>query len=353
MERLTAVKKGITPLDQRAMEAARLRQDELTKPQKSLGKLEELAIQMAGITHEVTPEIGRRVSILFAADHGVTEEGISAYPQEVTLQMVQNFVQGGAGINVLAQQAGALILLLDIGMAADLPLTGVRQEKIKYGTDNIVEGPAMTRDEALASLEVGIKVVEELKEEKVSIIGLGEMGIGNTTASSAVLAAFSKRPLPQLVGQGAGITKEELPHKIQVVEQALAKNRPDASDPVDVLAKVGGLEIGGMAGVFLAAARWRIPVIIDGFISGVAALLAFQIHPLVKEYMIPSHVSQEPGHAATMELLGLKPTLNLNMRLGEGTGAALMMHVVDAACRIQKGMATFAEAQVSGKKESL
>lgn len=349
MEELAVVRKGITPLDMEAMEQARARQDQLTKPQGSLGYLEDLVVQMAGITREVNPELGRRVSLLFAADHGVTEEGISAYPQEVTLQMVKNFIHGGAGINVLAEQAGAEILLVDIGMAEDLDLEGLQREKVKYGTENMVKGPAMTREEALSSLKVGIKVAEQLKEEKASIVGLGEMGIGNTTASSAVLAAFSKRSLTDLVGRGTGIDQERLLHKIQVVEKALAKNRPDPADPVDVLAKVGGLEIGGMAGVYLGAARWRIPVIIDGFISGVAALLAFKLHPLVREYMIPSHASQEPGHAAAMDLLGVKPVLDLHMRLGEGTGAALMMHMVAAACQIQKKMATFTEAQVSGK----
>ena len=332
-----------------ARKKASERQDQLTKPRGSLGKLEEIAIWLAGVKGLAKPRVDDKVCLVFAADHGVVEEGVSAYPQEVTAQMFFNFLQGGAAINVLARQVGARMELVDIGVRADLDLEGVRSEKIRPGTANMARGPAMSRREAEASLEVGFNVAEDLKHQGVDIIGLGEMGIGNTTASSAVLAALTHRPLAEIVGPGTGIPEDKMAHKIQVIKGALELNSPDPDDPVDVLAKVGGLELGGMAGTILGAAYNRLPVIVDGFISSVALLIASSINPSVRGYTIASHSSQEPGHGPTLSTLGIKPPLELGMRLGEGTGAALMMNVVEAATLIQGEMATFAEASVSDK----
>ena len=340
----------IGSLDEKAMEEALKKQNCLTKPKGSLGVLEDLAIQAAGITGKVWPEIGDKVIITMAADHGVVAEGVSAYPQEVTLQMLNNFVQGGAAINVLARHVGARVLVVDIGVAAAVELKGVLNKKIRWGTDNLAKGPAMSRSEAIAAVEAGIAVVNNEVGRGARVIGTGDMGIGNTTSSSTILAAFSSLPAEKIVGRGTGVDDGSWLRKIRAVYEALAVNRPDPRDALDVLAKVGGLEIGGLAGCILGAAARRVPVIIDGFISGAAALIAAQIEPKTRQFMIASHLSAEPGHRFVLDLLGLEPILKMNLCLGEGTGAALVMSLLDASLKIGSEMATFESAGVSGKK---
>ncbi|MDN5347346.1 MAG: nicotinate-nucleotide--dimethylbenzimidazole phosphoribosyltransferase [Clostridia bacterium] len=340
---------AIKPLDNEAQAKAQARLDNLTKPPGSLGVLEDLARILAGITGRLPTSLPRKTHILMAGDHGVVANGVSAFPQEVTAQMVFNFVNGGAAINVLARHAGAELLLVDIGVAADLPdLPGLLKRKVAYGTANLAEGPALTREQAVAALEVGIEVANDCIRRGTELLGIGEMGIGNTTPSTAILAALSGLPVREIIGRGTGIDDNRLELKIKAIEQGLKVNRPNPDDGLDVLAKVGGLEIAGMAGVILAGAAARVPVIIDGFISGAAALIAAKLNKLCCHYLLASHLSEEPGHRIMLEMLGLQPMLNMRMRLGEGTGAALGMTLVDAAVKIFNEMATFAEAGVAG-----
>ena len=359
MDRINAIRKQITSVDIGKMERAQERLDTLTKPPGSLGKLEEIAKLIVGITGKENPVLEKKIIFTFAADHGVVKEGVSAFPQAVTGQMVYNFLSGGAGINVLARHAGARVVVADLGVASDLkPDSRLIIRKINYGTKNMAEGPAMTRDEALRSIEAGIEIFEEefsrgsgipLEAGKngVDIVGTGEMGIGNTTAATAITATFTNMPLAQLTGRGTGLNDKELENKIRVIEKALAVNKPDIKDPIDVLAKVGGFEIGGLTGVILAASARRVPVVIDGFISGAAALIAYCLEPKTKEYMIASHASVERGHICALNYIGLKPIFDLELRLGEGTGAALAMGIIDASLKIMTEMATFKGAQVS------
>lgn len=342
---------GIGSLDLEAMQKVQERLDSLTKPPGSLGRLEELAVQLAGITGQSFPVGSRKKVVVMAADHGVVDEGISAYPREVTAQMVANFVRGGAGINVLAKLAGAGVRVVDIGVAGEIDVPGVTRAKVRSGTANFTRERAMSRQEAEKAIAIGISLAEEEVAAGVKLLATGEMGIGNTTASSAVMAALTGYPPPAVVGRGTGLDEKGVAHKAAVVEKALALHNPDPKDPVDVLSKVGGLEIGGLAGLVLGAASLRCPVIIDGFISTVAALVAVRLNPQVLNFLIPSHLSQEPGHDLLLEYMELKPYLQMNMRLGEGTGAALAMHLVEASARILKEMATFDEAGVSGKLE--
>lgn len=342
---------AIKPLDGGAMELAAARQDQLTKPQGSLGVLEELSIRLAGIQADPLPSINRKVIIVMAGDHGVVSEGISAFPQEVTPQMVANFAAGGAGINVLARHSGAEVRVVDIGVAAEVDVPGVADRKVRPGTANMVEGPAMTREEAIASIEAGIDVAAEEIAGGADLLGTGEMGIGNTTPSSAILTVFSGADIVHTTGRGTGIDTGGLNLKREVIRRAIERNRPDSKDAIDVLAKVGGLEIGGLAGVILGAASNRVPVVIDGFISSAAALVAARLCSTAREYMIASHVSVEPGHKLLLEELGLKPMLFMDMRLGEGTGAALAAGLVEASARVLSEMATFADAGVAEKEE--
>jgi nicotinate-nucleotide--dimethylbenzimidazole phosphoribosyltransferase len=345
---LDRVLKAIKPLDSTAMAAARHRQDSLTKPHGSLGRLEELSIQIAGIKGEPTPKIEYKAIITMAADHGVVAEGVSLYPQEVTRQMVINFLKGGAAINVLANEIGARVIVVDMGVIGGFqPLPGLLCKMIDFGTKNMARGPAMTRQQAIDGIEAGIKVVEAEMSKRLDIVGTGDMGIGNTTASSAIFAAISRKPAKKLTGKGTGIDNEQLAHKIKIIDRALSINKPNSKDPIDVLAKVGGFEIGGLVGVILAGAAHRIPVVIDGFISGAAALVATGLSRQVKDYLIAAHLSAEAGHELLLDFLGVKPLLNLNMRLGEGTGAALGIFLAKAAVRTLNQMATFAEAGVS------
>ena len=348
---LDTILKEIKPLDTSAMAAAQSRQNSLTKPHGSLGRLEELSIQLAGIKGTASPKLEHKSIIVMAADHGVVAETVSLYPQEVTRQMVLNFLKGGAAINALAGQIGARVIVVDMGVKGGFqPLPGLLCKMIDFGTQNITQGPAMTRQQAVDSIEAGIQAVEAEMAKRLDIIGTGDMGIGNTTASSAIFAAMSGRPPKKITGRGTGIGDKQLAHKIKVIERALSVNKPNPKDPIDVLSKVGGFEIGGLVGVMLAGAAYRIPVVIDGFISGAAALIAAGLSPQAKDYLIAAHISAEAGHELLLQFLGLKPLLNLNMRLGEGTGAVIGIFLADAAARTLSQMATFAQAGVSEAK---
>ncbi len=341
---------GIRPIDRKAMEEARIRQDSLTKPQGSLGDLELLSIQVAGILHNPRPRISRKVIFTLAGDHGIAQEGVSAYPPEVTGQMVMNFLNGGAGINVLGRLVGAEIVVADLGVASlSESHLRLKRKKVAAGTRSMAKGPAMTRKEAIRSIEAGIELVEEELGKGIDLLGTGDMGIGNTTASSAITASMTVTDAALVTGKGAGLDQQGLRRKEEMIRKALELNRPNPADPIDVLSKVGGFEIGGIAGIILAGAKNGIPVVLDGFISGAAALIANGLSPLVKPYLIASHRSVEAGHGKILEYLGLKPLLNLGLRLGEGTGAALGIFLVEASCRLLSEMATFGEAGVSGK----
>ena len=349
---LEEIVEKIAPLDDDAMEAARRRQDSLIKPQGALGRLEELSIRVAGITGNPRPEIKKKMIVTMAGDHGVTEEGVSAYPKEVTAQMVYGFLGGRAAINVLARHVGAEVVVVDMGVAHDFEDAAFRQglinKKVGYGTNNIAKGAAMSYEDAVRSIEAGIEVFKEFCGD-ADIVGVGDMGIGNTTPSSAITAFVTGRPPEEVTGRGTGLDDAGLQRKINAVRRALEVNEPRRDDAIDILAKLGGFEIGGMAGVILAAAAERTPVVIDGFISGAAALIAYELAPQVKDYLIASHRSVERGHDAIYEHIGLKPLFDLRMRLGEGTGAALAIGIVEAACKILNEMATFEEAGVSKK----
>ena len=315
---------AIGPLDEEAIAACQLRLDNLTKPLGSLHGLEHLAARLAGITRRPRPFGLKKCIVLMAADHGVAAEGVSAYPPEVTPQMVANFCRGGAAINVFARHAGADLVLVDIGVAADLPaLPGLRREKVGYGTANIARGPAMSRADVLRAVETGARVVREQLAAGAEVVGLGEMGIGNTTPSTAIIACYSGKAPTELAGRGTGLTDAALAHKAAVIAQALAVNRPDPADPLAVLAKLGGLEIAGLVGVILAAAAGRAAVVLDGVTTSAAALIATRLAPAARDYLVGSHFSCEPAHKEALALMGVSAYLHLNMRLGEGTGAAL------------------------------
>ncbi len=342
----------IKPLDKGAMDSARSRQDVLTKPQGSLGRLEELSIKLAGIQGRAIPQIRHKVIFTMAGDHGVVAEGVGNWPQEVTAQMVSNFLSGGAGINVLARHAGVKVVVVDMGVATKLePHPQLVSRKIAPGTQDMFLRPAMTPEQAVRAVETGIELVGSELAKGLDIVGTGDMGIGNTTSSSAIFAAMTGEAVAEVTGRGTGISDEQLAHKIEVVKRALAVNRPDPKQPLDVLAKVGGFEIGGLAGVMLAAAAYRIPIVLDGFISGAAALIAVALAPRLKDFLIAAHVSAEAGHKVLLRHLRLKPLLDLGMRLGEGTGAVLGIFLAEAAARTLAEMSTFAEAGVSEREK--
>jgi nicotinate-nucleotide--dimethylbenzimidazole phosphoribosyltransferase len=348
---LSRVLKQIKPLNSQAIEAARARQNELTKPRGSLGRLEELSVKIAGIKGEIIHGFNHKVIVTMAADHGVVEEGVTLYPPEVTKQMVFNFLRGGAGINVLARFIGARVVVVDMGVAGGFePHPNLICKMIDFGTKNMAKGPAMTRQQALDAIEAGIAVVDAEIAKGLDIVGTGDMGIGNTTASSAIATAITGEPVEKLTGRGEGLDNEQLLRKVEVIQKALDVNKPNPRDPVDVLTKVGGFEIGGLAGVMLGAAAHHIPVVIDGFISGAAALIATELAPGLKDYLIAAHLSAESGHKILLQYLGLTPLLSLEMRLGEGTGAALGIAIVEAAVKTLAEMATFSEAGVSKEK---
>ncbi|UOY09872.1 nicotinate-nucleotide--dimethylbenzimidazole phosphoribosyltransferase [Methanonatronarchaeum sp. AMET6-2] len=339
----------IQPLDDDAMELARERQDSLTKPRGSLGRLEELSIQIAGIMGEM-PKIDSKAIFTMAGDHGVVDEGVSAYPQEVTGQMVLNFLKGGAAINVLSSEADARSIVVDMGIKSEIEHPELVVNKIGHGTDNMADGAAMSRSDAVKAIESGIEIFnKEHSEKEIDLVGIGDMGIGNTTPSSAIISCFTGKDVEEVTDRGTGIDDEAYRHKIETIEKAIEINKPNSDDPIDVLSKVGGYEIGGMAGVALAAASKNVPVVVDGFISGAAALLAYELQPEIKNYLIASHDSVETGHTATLNHIGVVELVDFDMRLGEGTGAALTMPVIQSACRVLTDMMTFEEARVSDK----
>lgn len=342
----------IIPIDQDAMEAAKLRQNDLTKPVGSLGRLEEVSIQLAGIYRDQMPKIKDKVIIILAGDHGIATAGVSAYPQEVTPQMVLNFLSGGAAINALAGHINARILVVDMGVAFEFePHPDLLNKKIAFGTQNMLEGPAMTREQAKASINAGIEVVTAEIEKGLDIVGTGDMGIGNTTPSSAIASVITGESPAKIAGRGTGIDDKGFARKISAIETAINVNKPDSKDGLDILTKVGGFELGGLAGVILGAAAHNKAVMVDGFISTAAAMIAVCIAPEVKSYLISAHRSQESGHQLMLEWLELDPLIDLDFRLGEGTGAALGISIAEAACKVLAEMSTFAEAGVSEKEE--
>jgi nicotinate-nucleotide--dimethylbenzimidazole phosphoribosyltransferase len=343
--------RSIKPVEPLRLKTAQAHLDCLTKPPGSLGLLEELAKKYASIRDTDHPSINRKSVIVFAADHGVTEEGISAYPAEVTPQMVQNFLAGGAAVNVLARQQNAEVLVVDIGVNHKFaPHPQLLDRKIAYGTRNLAKEPAMTRDQAEEAITIGIQLAGQL--EGVDLLATGEMGIGNTTASSAIFCALSGLPADQITGRGTGIDDKTLDKKISVIEQALALHVPDPQDPIDILAKVGGFEIAGIMGLLIGAAAKNIPVVVDGFISSAGASLAIKMNPLVKDYIFSSHRSAEPGQQVFFDLIESPPLFDLKMRLGEGTGAVLAFNLIEAAIKIYSEMATFQSAGISDREKT-
>jgi nicotinate-nucleotide--dimethylbenzimidazole phosphoribosyltransferase len=339
---------AIPPLDLAAAALVQRRLDGKTKPRGSLGRLEELAGALAAIQGAGSPRVDAKAVVVMAGDHGVAAEGVSAFPQEVTAQMVANFAAGGAAINVLARHAGARVVVVDMGVKAPIPgLPGVRDLRIGPGTRNLARGPAMTREEATRAIEAGIGVASGLADEGVKVIGIGEMGIANTTAASALTAAFTGRAPAEVTGRGTGIDDAAHRHKVEVVGHALEVNRPDLADALGILAALGGFEIAGLAGVVLGAAARRVPVVMDGFIASSAALAAARLAPRAADALLASHRSVEAGHRAILEALRKRPLLDLDLRLGEGTGAALAFHLLDAAVRVLEEMATFEGAGVT------
>jgi nicotinate-nucleotide--dimethylbenzimidazole phosphoribosyltransferase len=346
-EQLASHLAEITPVDQHFISEAQDRLDHLTKPPGSLGRLEECARQVAGICRTLTPDMSRKTIITFAGDHGVVAEGVSTVPAEVTPQMVANFLAGGAGVNVLARHVGAEVRVVDVGVAVPVAGDGLISARVRAGTDNIRIGPAMSEAEALAAIQVGILVARDAIKDGTGLLGTGDMGIGNTTPSAALFAAFLGFKPEEITGRGTGITDDVLAHKIQVITDALAVNKDRCTTPLATLAAVGGLEIAGICGMILEAARTKIPVVVDGFISSAGALCAMQMNPFVMEYCFFSHMSAEQGHRLFFEKTGVEPLLHLGLRLGEGTGAALAMSVIESGVKIMTEMATFAEAGVS------
>lgn len=351
MGKLDELLRGIAPVDTTKTNLIQIQLDSLTKPQGSLGRLEELARKYCLITGRNKPVLANKLIFTFAADHGVVEENVSAYPREATSQMVYNFLRGGAGVNVLARQAGARVIVVDMGVDHDFESApGLEIRKTGRGTKNISKGPAMTRDEAEQAVLAGIELVGKYRDG-LDILGTGDMGIGNTTPSSAIVSVLTGITPEKATGRGTGVDDASLKKKIAIVKRAILVNRPDPRDPIDVLSKIGGYEIGGIAGLVLGGALYRVPIVLDGFISTAGALIAAGLNPLVKEYIIASHQSLEIGHRKTLEHLEQVPLFDLNLRLGEGTGAALGISLVESGLRILSEMATFASAGVAQKKQ--
>jgi nicotinate-nucleotide--dimethylbenzimidazole phosphoribosyltransferase len=348
MQLLEKTLAGIRPVDPVLLASAQALLDNKTKPLGSLGRIEEFGRRYAAIQGSMKPVLGKKIIFTFAGDHGVVAEGVSAFPQEVTPQMVFNFLNGGAGVNVLARHAGADVRVVDMGVNFDFgTVAGLIDRKVASGTQNLAKGPAMSREEAVKALEAGIALALEAKAEGVTLLGTGDMGIANTTPSSAIIAAISGISVRELTHRGTGINDEALERKILVIEQGLAVNRPDPADPLDVLAKVGGFEIAGIAGLVLGAAAAGIPVVVDGFISTAGALLASEFHPQVRDYIFAAHKSVEIGHSVMLQRIGVEPILDLQLRLGEGTGAALAMMLIEAGVKVLTEMASFEDAGVS------
>jgi nicotinate-nucleotide--dimethylbenzimidazole phosphoribosyltransferase len=339
---------AITPACHDSARAAQACLDQKTKPRGSLGRLEEVATRLASMYRRADPELPAKAVVVMAADHGVAVEGVSAYPADVTGQMVRNFVAGGAAINVLARQHNARLIVVDMGVKAALDgPPEVRSRRLGAGTANFAHGPAMSRETAIRALEIGIGLAAELHQAECRLLAVGDMGIANTTAASAIAAAMLGLKSADVTGRGTGVDDARLRLKMAIIDQALEINKPDATDPLDVLAKVGGFEIAGLAGVMLGAAAHKVPVVLDGFITGAAALIAAGLCPVVREYLIASHRSAEPGHVFILRHLGLQPLFDLELRLGEGTGAVLALSLIESSLRILREMATFASAGVT------
>jgi len=348
---IAQVCRQIEPVDQAWLSAARERQLTLTKPPGSLGRLEEIANRLAAIQRTATPVVTKKRIYVVAGDHGITIEGVSAYPREVTPQMVDNFLRGGAAINVLGRAGGIEVRIVDAGVDADLSnRVGLIHSKVVRGTANFAVGPAMTRVEAETCLTAGIELGQAAANDGITLLGIGEMGIGNTTAASAISSVLLKCDPEAVTGRGTGVDDEGLAQKIAVIRRAIEINRPDSRDATDILAKVGGAEIGVMAGIVLGAAANHLPIVADGFISTAAAALALTLQPNVRDYLFNGHRSAERGQTALIEFIGEEPLLDLSMRLGEGTGAALAMHIIEGAVKLLGEMATFADAGVSNKQ---
>ncbi|PID26477.1 MAG: nicotinate-nucleotide--dimethylbenzimidazole phosphoribosyltransferase [Candidatus Cloacimonadota bacterium] len=351
-KRLEEYLSKIEPKDLEFGEKARKRQDNLTKPQGSLGRLEDISIEVASMTRSEKPTIDRKVNFVCAGDHGVASEGVSAFPQEVTVQMVYNFISGGAAINVLAKNSGAEVVIGDFGIASkmDIDHPNYFDKKVGFGTKSFIKDRAMSKEDAIKSILNGIELFEEVNSKKrIDLVSIGEMGIANTTPATAILSTITGESVEDITGRGSGINDSSLLRKIEVIKEGLKLHNPDKNDGIDILSAIGGYEIGGMAGVVLAAAIYKIPVVIDGFISTSAALIAQKLSPLVTDYIIASHSSVEHGHIKMLDQLGKKPLFDLNLRLGEGTGAVLAMNIVEGAVRTLSEMATFEEASVSNR----
>ena len=336
----------VTPLDKAAMKEAKKRQDMLAKPPGSLGRLEELSVQLAGITGNIQNEIKNKTLLVFCADNGVIEEGVASAPQSVTLAQTINLTRNKTGAAVLANHTGCKVIVIDVGVNADINCPDVINKKIRKGTDNIAKGPAMRRAEAEKAITIGMEAAEEAAKT-ADVIGIGEMGIGNTTTSSAVLSVLTGKPVKELTGRGAGITDAAYEKKIATIEKAIEINNPDKDDVIDVLAKVGGFDIVAMTGAFIGAAAARRPVVIDGFISVTAALCAARLCPAARDYFIPSHSSFEIGYRVAIGELDLRPLFDLDMRLGEGSGCPIAMQILEDACAVMNNMATFEEAEIN------
>lgn len=336
----------IRSLDTQAMAAAQKRLDSLTKPLGSLGTLEEIVVRLSGIQQSYFPAVDKKAVVIMCADNGVVDEGVSSCPKSVTASVTENFTKGITGINILSSLTGARLVIVDIGVDAEICNNNILNRKIRRGTWNMAKGPAMTREEAIQGVLTGIAAVKELKEQGFNLLGTGEMGIGNTSTSSAIAAVLTENSVESMVGIGSGLSNKAYKNKIEVIRNAIDLNQPDPSDPLDVLSKVGGFDIAGLTGCFIGAAIYRIPIMLDGFISAAAALLAVRLHPGVRDFLFPSHGSAEPGNKYIMQALGFEPILNLNMRLGEGTGAALGFQIMDAAIAAYTRMGSFDDAKI-------
>lgn len=346
MELLKSTLEAIKPADLKVKESTKEKWDGLVKPLGSLGTLEELAIKISGITGKVNNKMDKKAIVVMASDNGVFEEGVTSTPQVLTALLTEGMVQGITGVSTLAKFVNADIVTVDIGLNSDYSHQDVINKKIGYGTKNFTKGPAMTYEEAIRSIEIGIEIGDKLYNEGYDIIGTGELGIGNTTTSAAVLSVFSGLDVAITCGKGAGITEEQYANKKNTILKGIEINKPNKEDPIDVLAKLGGFDIGGMCGLYLSGAKNRIPVVIDGFISSAAALCAVKLNPDVKDYLIPSHLSDEPGSKYMLDELGLDPMLNMNMRLGEGSGCPLAFQIIDASLFTQENMGTFEQATI-------
>ena len=343
MNLIESISRNIYPLEEKYIEEAKQRLDRLIKPTGSLGKMEDICAQLAGIYGKKYFDTTKKVIIAFGADHGVYEEGVAPDPQNITILQFKNFPHKINGVGTISKFVGADVAAVDVGINTDEKLDGVIDRKIRKGTSNMAKGPAMTREEAIRCIEIGIEMSERYIQDDYTLIGIGEMGIANTTPSTAIISVIGDCDPVEITGMGAGLKRELIQHKANVIRKSIELNKPNPKDSIDILSKVGGFEIGAMAGVILGCAANRIPVVLDGFISYAAALLAYNMNPRTRDYMIASHSSAEPGTKKALDMMGLKPFLDMNMRLGEGSGAALAFNIIDASNYVYKNMATFDE----------